>query len=188
MTTGRDDDDDRSAFSQAMKGVKPLAGRARSQPPPGNPAARRPTAPETPVASRPTAPETPVAFEITHSGERLEGRAPGIDAKHLRRLRSGDVPVDVRVDLHGLRGEEARAAVRTALLGAAEAGQRCALVIHGRGSGSQDGPVLKRALPTWLAEPPLGAWVMAFASATAADGGSGATYVLLRRRALKNTS
>jgi DNA-nicking Smr family endonuclease len=179
VTAGRDrnDDEDRSAFSEAMKGVKPLAGRGKSQPPPRNP-----------VVSRPAPAETPVRFEITHSGERMEGRAPGIDAKQLRRLRSGGVPVDVRVDLHGLRGQRARAAVRAALIGAAEAGQRCVLVIHGRGRGSQDGPVLKQALPDWLAEPPLGARVMAFASATAADGGTGATYVLLRRHAVKNPS
>ena len=42
------------------------------------------------------------------------------------------------------------------------------------------------ALPRWLAEPPLGAWVMAFASATPADGGTGATYVLLRRGVVRS--
>jgi DNA-nicking Smr family endonuclease len=119
---------------------------------------------------------------VASAGERVEGRAPGIDRKHLRRLRSGDVRVDVRVDLHGLHGPEAREAVREALIGAAEAGLRCALVIHGRGQRSESGPVLKQALTRWLAEPPLGARVMAFASATPADGGTGATYVLLRRR------
>ena len=165
----RDDGDD-NAFSKAMKGVKPLANRNKRQLPAPTPAAR-PAAP----------PEEPVQFEVARVGERVEGRAPGIDRKHLRRLRSGDVPVELRVDLHGLYESEAREAVREALTGAAEAGQRCALVIHGRGQRSEGGPVLKRALPRWLAEPPLGARVMAFASATPADGGTGATYVLLRR-------
>jgi DNA-nicking Smr family endonuclease len=131
-------------------------------------------------------PEAPVQFEVTRAGERVEGGAPGIDRKHLRRLRSGAVPVDIRVDLHGLRGEGARKAVREALIAACEAGQRCALVIHGRGQRSESGPVLKQALPGWLAEPPLGARVMAFASATPEDGGTGATYVLLRRGAARN--
>jgi DNA-nicking Smr family endonuclease len=76
--------------------------------------------------------------------------------------------------------------VREALIGAAEAGLRCALVIHGRGQRSESGPVLKQALTRWLAEPPLGARVMAFASATPADGGAGATYVLLRRGVVRN--
>jgi DNA-nicking Smr family endonuclease len=175
LTGGRDrgDDGDRSAFSEAMKGVKPLAGRDNVKPPPQ---------PRAPAAVRAAPPEAPVQFEVTHTGERMEGRAPGIDRKHLRRLRSGAVPVDVRVDLHGLRGAGAREAVREALNAAFEAEQRCALVIHGRGRRSEGDPVLKRALPGWLAEPPLGAQVMAFASATPKDGGAGATYVLLRRR------
>jgi len=167
----RGDDGNGNTFSKAMKGVKPLAHRDKRKPPAPRPAAS-PAAP----------PEEPVQFEVASAGERVEGRAPGIDRKHLRRLRSGDVRVDVRVDLHGLHGPEAREAVREALIGAAEAGLRCALVVHGRGQRSESGPVLKQALTRWLAEPPLGAWVMAFASATPADGGTGATYVLLRRR------
>jgi DNA-nicking Smr family endonuclease len=168
-------DADGETFSKAMKGVKPLADREKWQPPPP----RR-------TASPAAAPEAPIRFEVTRVGERLEGRAPGIDSKHLRRLRSGGVPVDVRVDLHGLHGPEAREALREALIGAAEARQRCVLVVHGRGRHSESGPVLKRALPCWLAEPPLGARVMAFASATPEDGGTGATYVLLRRGVVRN--
>jgi DNA-nicking Smr family endonuclease len=166
---------DGTTFSKAMKGVKPLADRDKRQPPAHTPSAR-------PVAP----PEEPVRFEVERVGERVEGRAPGIDRKHLSRLRSGDVRVEVRVDLHGLHGPEAREAVREALIGAAAAGQRCALVIHGRGHHSESGPVLKKELLRWLAEPPLGARVMAFASATPADGGAGATYVLLRRGAARN--
>jgi DNA-nicking Smr family endonuclease len=44
-----------------------------------------------------------------------------------------------------------------------------------------EGPVLKRKLPEWLAEPPLGEKVLAFASAPSRQGGSGATRVLLRQ-------
>jgi DNA-nicking Smr family endonuclease len=171
--SGERDGDD--AFSKAMKGVKPLAGRDKWQPPP-----------RTPATTPPAPPEEPVRFEVARTGERVEGRAPGIDRKHLRRLRSGDVPVDVRVDLHGLHGPEARQAVREALIGAAESGQRCLLVIHGRGHRSERVAVLRESLPRWLAEPPLGAWVMAFASATPEDGGTGATYVLLRRGAAED--
>ena len=177
MSSGRDRSEDGAGgdFAEAMKGVSPLAERDKREPP-----AHGPSAGPTP------APEDPVRFEVTQAGERVEGRAPGIDRKHLRRLRSGEVPVEVRVDLHGLHGPEAREAVREALISAAEGGQRCALVIHGRGQRSESGPVLKRGLLRWLAEPPLGARVMAFASATPADGGPGATYVLLRRGPVRN--
>jgi DNA-nicking Smr family endonuclease len=41
--------------------------------------------------------------------------------------------------------------------------------------------VLREGVTDWLTAPPLAARVMAFASARPEDGGSGATYVLLRR-------
>jgi DNA-nicking Smr family endonuclease len=44
------------------------------------------------------------------------------------------------------------------------------------------GPVLKEAVFGWLCEPPLDRLVMAFASAVPEHGGTGATYVLLRRK------
>ena len=177
MSRDRDSrDDDRAALDAAMKGVRPLAKRnvVRPSPPKATP----------PGGAADTEPAT---FEIEQTGERVEGRAPGIDRAHLRRLRSGGVRVESRVDLHGLRATDARKAVRAALTRAAEEGQRCVLVIHGRGHRSPSGPVLRDALPGWLAEPPLGARVMAFASAAPADGGSGATYVLLRRRVVRNS-
>jgi DNA-nicking Smr family endonuclease len=42
-------------------------------------------------------------------------------------------------------------------------------------------PVLKENMKSWLARGRIGRHVLAFTSAKAADGGSGALYVLLRR-------
>jgi len=53
------------------------------------------------------------------------------------------------------------------------------LVVHGRGNRSESGPVLREALPVWLAEEPHAGAVLAFAAAE--DRRGGATYVLLRR-------
>jgi len=159
-----------------MEGVAPIQSRRTAKPP----EPRKSSPPRAPAHGE------AVRFEIERVGERVEGAAPGIDRKHLRRLRSGRVPVETRIDLHGLHSADAREAVREALLRAAASGTRCALVIHGRGRHSQGDAVLKEALPAWLAEPPLGERVMAFASAVPADGGGGATYVLLRRRVVRN--
>jgi len=121
-----------------------------------------------------------VSFDLEHDGERVEGLAPGVDHGLLRKLRNGEIARDARVDLHGLDEASARRRVHEVLLEARRQGNRCVLVIHGRGSHSPDGPVLKQALIDWLAEPPVGPNVLAFASATGGDGGVGATYVLLR--------
>jgi DNA-nicking Smr family endonuclease len=113
-------------------------------------------------------------------GGRVDGAASGFERRRLVRLRGGDPPPDRELDLHGLRRDEARRRLREELRDALAAGERCLLVVHGRGARSGEaGAVLREALPAWLAEPPHGGRVLAFASSD--DHGGGATYVLLRR-------
>lgn len=170
MNGGERDDDGPSEFEAAMADVVKLGGRDRK------------LAPVPPRAAKaPASEHEPVRFEDLRNGERIEGRAPGIDRKLLRRLRAGAFDVEQRFDLHGLLAAEAREVLQEALLEAFAAGRRCVLVIHGRGLHSAEEPVLKRALPGWLAEPALGGHILAFSSATPAHGGFGATYVLLRK-------
>jgi DNA-nicking Smr family endonuclease len=121
------------------------------------------------------------AFAVERFGERAEGLAAGIDRKHLVRLRRGEVPVDLRVDLLGLVAKEARRRLAAELERAQAAGLRCVLVVHGRGLHSEGPAVLREGVAEWLGAAPLAGRVMAFASARPEDGGSGATYVLLRR-------
>jgi DNA-nicking Smr family endonuclease len=97
----------------------------------------------------------------------------------LRDLRRGAIEPDLEIDLHGLTSTAAARALRDALREAINAGARCVLVVHGRGTRSESGPVPRDALPGWLAEAPHGAHVLAFAAAD--DRRGGATYVLLRR-------
>ena len=86
------------------------------------------------------------------------------------------------IELHGLTRREAGPVVRAQLQEAFEMAERCVLIIHGRGARTETGPVLKEALLGWLCESPLDRLVMAFASAIPDHGGTGATYVLLRRK------
>lgn len=126
--------------------------------------------------------DEPIRFALERNGERIRGLAPGIDRKHLDRLEGGETEPESELDLHGLDRRNARFALRAALREAHSEGERCVRIVHGRGLHSDLGPVLKESLVEWLAEPPLGPLVMAFASAPARDGGPGATYVLLRRK------
>lgn len=119
-------------------------------------------------------------FVLTdRGGGRIDGVASGFDRRRLRELRRGEPPPDREVELHGLRRDEARRALSAALREALAAGARCVLVIHGRGTRSPAGPVLRSALPAWLAEPPHGSGILGFAASENHAGG--ATYVLLRR-------
>jgi DNA-nicking Smr family endonuclease len=119
-------------------------------------------------------------FEVRdRGGGALEGAAPGFDRRRLRALRRGEIEPDLELDLHGLRRDEARRALRAALAEALASGARCVLVVHGRGQRSEAEPVLRGSLAEWLAEAPHGVRVLAFAPAEGRRGG--ATYVLLRR-------
>jgi DNA-nicking Smr family endonuclease len=166
---------DRAALEEALAGVKPLRGGAVH--------ARTPSRAATKPAPRGREESTSEGqqFQIVTSGERVEGVAVGVDRAWLRRLRAGEVRVESRVDLHGLNARSAHVAVRRALERAHTDGQRCVLVVHGRGLHSPEGPVLRAFLLRWLTESRVAPIVMAFACARPRDGGEGATYVLLRR-------
>lgn len=154
-----------------MRDVEPIGEAGR----PGRVRSRRVKAPRVSRVS------SPAKLEIERLGDRLEGLAAGVARRELDRLRRGDIQVDERLDLHGFKEREARAAVREVLAELWRNGGRCLLVIHGRGLRSAGRPILKESLPVWLEEPPWGGRVRALVSAPPASGGSGATLVLLRR-------
>jgi len=108
----------------------------------------------------------------------LSFQRSGVRIQVMRRLKRGLIPVDDELDLHGLTQTAARDALADFIARARDSGQRCVRVIHGKGyrSGAR-GPVLKTAVNLWLRRL---SDVVAFASARAIDGGTGAVYVLLR--------
>lgn len=121
-------------------------------------------------------------FEISDTFEYVEGLAPGVDRRLLKRLRRGDFSVQAHLDLHGLTRSEAREAVGRFLTESRTVGRRSVLLVHGRGLNSKDQvPVLKNALVSWLSHGRLGRRILAFATARPVDGGAGALYVLLRK-------
>ena len=123
----------------------------------------------------------PSHFHHPVAEEPMLGHVPGLRQGQLRRLRAGKLRPEAAVDLHGLDRAGARERLWREIGAASRAGRRCVLVIHGRGLRSEGGePVLKQALPSWLAEPRLRGLVLAFCPARPQDGGPGASYVLLR--------
>ena len=105
------------------------------------------------------------------------GEKAGIDGSTKRRLFRGEVPIDLRLDLHGMTAARAHKQLIQFIVSAANGGCRCVLVITGKGLG-----VLNGHVPNWLKQPPLSLHVLALAEARPKDGGGGAFYVLLRRK------
>lgn len=138
--------------------------------PAGPPPPRRP-APASTAAPRPRAPAL-----------------PAIDRKTIRRLGSGQLDLDARLDLHGMTQDEAHRALRAFLAACRNRGDRFTLVITGKGGAASidhgERGVLRRNVPRWLAEPDLAPLVVGIAQAAIRHGGSGALYVRVRVRDL----
>ena len=107
----------------------------------------------------------------------LSFRRTGIGPDVVTKLRRGHWAIQSQIDLHGLRREEAREALAGFVREAMRRGQRCVRVVHGKGHGSPGRqPVLKAKVQRWLGQC---AEVIAFAQASAPQGGAGALIVLL---------
>ena len=118
--------------------------------------------------------------ELFESGDTLSYRAEGIQDSVVRKLRRGQYRIEREVDLHGLNRDRAKEAVVRFLALCQDQDLRCVRIIHGKGNGSPNsGPVIKSLLDGWLRKRRD---VLAFCSARQVDGGTGAVYVLLRRR------
>ncbi len=123
----------------------------------------------------------------TPPSPKLATRSPGdreVDRRTDQKLKRGQYPVDVTLDLHGLTQEAAHNKLRSVLRRAQGQGLRCVLVItgKGRGAGGITGQgVLRRKVPEWLAEESMHTIVLRHHEAQPEHGGAGALYVLLRR-------
>jgi DNA-nicking Smr family endonuclease len=121
-------------------------------------------------------------FEVADDGLHLEGRRVDLPVDTLRKLRRGSLPIDARLDLHGLTAARAREELDAFLRTMRARGERCVLVIHGKGEHSPRGiGVLRGEISAWLSQGAASDQVAAFATARSDDGGAGAVYVLLRR-------
>jgi DNA-nicking Smr family endonuclease len=124
-----------------------------------------------------------IEMDITFSDEYVEGWVRGFSRKLMKQLKRGEFPIQDHIDLHGLTREEAQTTVRDFIVRSHRLGLRCVLIVHGRGLNSPESfPVLKEGLPLWLNRGPIRRIVLAFATARPYDGGTGAVYVLLRKR------
>jgi DNA-nicking Smr family endonuclease len=174
------DDEDREvrAFREAMRDVRRLErdGKAQLAGPKPPAKARFTRADQVEVLRESLLP--PPDEAVLGTGDELSFRRPHITETVLTQLRRGAFVIDGEIDLHGLTGAEAKAALREFIAECIERRVRCVRVVHGKGRRSGPrGPVLKNVVNNWLQRADD---VLAFGSARAVDGGSGAIYVLLK--------
>ncbi len=117
-------------------------------------------------------------------------RGRELDRRTHARMRQGRLPIERRLDLHGMTRDEAHRRLVHFITEAHRTDKRVVLVITGKGSATpgprdpleQPAGVLRRMLPRWLQAPPLAGIVLDWCLARPRHGGEGAFYVYLRRR------
>jgi DNA-nicking Smr family endonuclease len=169
---------DIALWRQVARSVTPLPGRAPIAPdpvvePPAPPPATD-TAPfAIPLAAKPAAKPAPPPL------------AP-LERRLRTQLRRGQQTVEAKIDLHGLRQDEAHSVLNGFLRREQRRGAKLVLVVTGKGGvgaslfGDERG-VLRRMVPHWLGLPEMRALVVGFEEAEQRHGGSGALYIRLRR-------
>ena len=98
-----------------------------------------------------------------------------------RKLAKGRLPIEARIDLHGLFQDEAHDLLLDFLLRAHDRGMRHVLVITGKGSSMGSEGILRRAVPLWFSKPEVRFLISSYEWAARHHGGEGALYVRLSR-------
>ncbi len=191
--------EERALWEHTAASLQPIKGKkgrvhaaledSDGEPLPSKRETAKPAPPKKPAV---VAPAPPPAAKIT-----LPPPAPApiaLERRKARKLSSGRIEIDGRIDLHGMRQSEAHTALRRFLKRGYAEGKRWVLVITGKGAPARtalderderDGierGVLRRNVPRWLAEPELAGIVIGFTTAAVNHGGEGALYVHLRKR------
>jgi len=113
------------------------------------------------------------------AGDTASYRRDTLPPRMFQRLKKGQYSVQDELDLHGATAAQAERLLRQFLLDAHAHEHGCVRIVHGKGLQSDGGaPVLKNLVDRMLR---LRSDVLAFHSAPAGQGGTGAILVLLAR-------
>ena len=163
-------------FAAAMAGVAPLKGqRSRKSASPPAKAVPAVAAPRdvSPPATRSKIKTAPLQRE-------------DFDRDVDRALARGKRMPEAKLDLHGLTLIAAERAVAQFLAASSAEGLRVVLIVTGKGLRMESGKVfggrIRAEFPGWLERPDNRALIAGVRAAHPRHGGSGAFYVLLRRR------
>ncbi|MET3662110.1 Smr/MutS family protein [Aquamicrobium ahrensii] len=163
-------DEDRVLWNLVARTAVPLKGRAAPK-----------MDLEGPVEIAPAPSVAAPALAAAQQPDKKPSPPRHLDRPTLDKLAKGRLPIEARVDLHGMTQDEAYSLLFSFLHRAHASGLRYVLVITGKGSSSGGDGVLRRSVPGWLATPAFRMFVSSHEHAARHHGGSGALYVRLRK-------
>lgn len=185
--------EDGDAWQQVAQTARPLKKAANVVPQPLAPLPKvyKPAgAPVSAYAAAEAKQKAPLPAHGPH-GRHSEKPAPQMDKRLRQRFERGELPVEARIDLHGLTLANAERALSKFLRDGIAQQKRCLLVITGKGSLRSENEteimqrgrgVLRAWLPDYLKRGPWRDQILGVAPARKEMGGAGAFYVLLRRQ------
>lgn len=175
-------DEERILWNRVAGSVQPLPGRSV------------PVAPDESrnLAATSALPQTPPSTPRKQPGVFLDSWSPpppvprpktrAIDPAVRANIEKGKLPVDARIDLHGMTQAHAHALLQSFLAEAVRRGSRTVLIITGKGASITSDGILRRSLPEWLKARPFCDYVGGISPAGRRHGGDGAYYVRLKRQ------
>ena len=179
MPSTPDDDDDYALFREAIGPVKPMpaSAPAPARPRP-KPAARMAERDE--IEARSEFQRGLDDLSALAAGDTLSYRRDALPVPVFQRLKHGRFSAQDELDLHGATVVQAESLLRQFIIEAHAHEFGCVRIIHGKGRRDDGGlPVLKNLVDRLLRQR---GDVLAFHSAPATQGGTGAVVVLLARR------
>lgn len=182
--------EDRALWDDVRDTIAPLEAQGRSGKADHTPDIATPGAAFAPSSrKKPVAPDNSVPNSAPKQQQKPAPTSiPGqIDRRAQRKIARGRTPIDSTLDLHGMTQQQAFSRLQSHIEAASSAGQRCILVITGKGAAPDRGEdtgkgVLRRNLPGWLANQALSGLVSGIAPAGRVHGGGGAFYVRLKKQ------
>jgi DNA-nicking Smr family endonuclease len=153
--------------------------------------AKTPAMTAAPNGAEKTAATKPATVPSRSKPKPIPRHAP-FDPHVSKKIARGRHPIDARIDLHGLRQQDAYVVLRRFLARCQADGLRHVLVITGKGGKPDDSAtrnfwqtdergILRRLVPQWMAEPSFRLHVVSFTESAMKHGGSGALYVTIRK-------
>ncbi|OFX08648.1 MAG: hypothetical protein A2516_07805 [Alphaproteobacteria bacterium RIFOXYD12_FULL_60_8] len=168
---------DHLVWRKVVENVRPL--QQETALPPAPVVITSPTLPPSP-------PPLPLPVAEKSTKPRLSALSHGdvqpLDKRTGKKFKDGRLPIEARLDLHGMGEARACEALRRFIQDAHASGLRCVLVVTGKGRQSEGGfGIIRTRTPDWLNGADLRPLILSFSHARPKDGGAGALYILLKR-------
>lgn len=129
---------------------------------------------------------TTVAFDILKTGKSVKkDDFSQMDGSLAKRFKREEFKVEDTLDLHGITEKDAFDSVCDFIKRSYNAGKRCVLIVTGKGFDEtlfSTRGVLRKSVPNWLSESEISPLILAFKNPSESLGGTGALYIMLRKR------